>query len=115
LGGNDLNLNLTPVEIIFKIKKFVEKINLRYPNSKIGYITIKPSIERKNRLVDIKQINQGIKLLINDFPNLIYIDVFDKLLEKGKITSKFLLQDGLHLNKKGYKVLTSAVKEKIKT
>ena len=114
LGGNDLNLNLTPVEIIFKIKKFVEKINLRYPNSKIGYITIKPSIERKNRLVDIKQINQGIKLLINDFPNLIYIDVFDKLLEKGKITSKFLLQDGLHLNKEGYNILARAVKEKIK-
>ena len=114
LGGNDLNLSLSPEEIIFKIKKFVEKINEKYPNTNIGYITIKPSVERKNKLSDIKKINKGIKLIANDFPNLVYIDVYNKLLDKGKVTSKFLLQDGLHLNKEGYKVLTRAVKEKIK-
>ena len=114
LGGNDLNLSLSPDEVIFKIKKFVEKINKKYPNTNIGYITIKPSVERKKKLSDIKKINKGIKLIANDFPNLVYIDVYNKLLDKGKVTSKFLLQDGLHLNKEGYKVLTRAVKEKIK-
>ena len=114
LGGNDLNLSLSPEEIIFKIKKFVQKINKKYPNTNIGYITIKPSVERKNKLSDIKKINKGVKLIANDFPNLVYIDVYNKLLDKGKVTSKFLLQDGLHLNKEGYKVLTRAVKEKIK-
>ena len=114
LGGNDLNLSLSPEEVIFKIKKFVEKINKKYPNTNIGYITIKPSLERKNKLSDIKKINEGVKLIANDFPNLVYIDVYNKLLVKGKVTSKFLLQDGLHLNKEGYKVLTRAVKEKIK-
>ena len=114
LGGNDLNLSLSPEEVIFKIKKFVEKINKKYPNTNIGYITIKPSVERKNKLSDIKKINKGVKLIANDFPNLVYIDVYNKLLDKGKVTSKFLLQDGLHLNKEGYKVLTRAVKEKIK-
>ena len=114
LGGNDLNLSLSPDEVIFKIKKFVEKINKKYPNTNIGYITIKPSVERKNKLSDIKKINKGIKLIANDFPNLVYINVYNKLLDKGKVTSKFLLQDGLHLNKEGYKVLTRAVKEKIK-
>lgn len=114
LGGNDLNLSLSPEEIIFKIKKFVQKINKKYPNTNIGYITIKPSVERKNKLSDIKKINKGVKLIANDFHNLVYIDVYNKLLDKGKVTSKFLLQDGLHLNKKGYKVLTKAVKEKIK-
>ena len=63
LGGNDLNLNLSPKEIIFKIKKFIEKIITKYPNANIGYISIKPSIERKNKLLDIKEINKGIKLL----------------------------------------------------
>ena len=114
LGGNDLNLSLSPEKVIFKIKKFVEKINEKYPNTNIGYITIKPSVERKNKLSDIKKINKGVKLIANDFPNLVYIDVYNKLLDKGKVTSKFLLQDGLHLNKEGYKVLTRAVKEKIK-
>ena len=114
LGGNDLNLSLSPEEVIFKIKKFVEKINEKYPNTNIGYITIKPSVERKNKLSDIKKINEGVKLIANDFPNLVYIDVYNKLLVKGEVTSKFLLQDGLHLNKEGYKVLTRAVKEKIK-
>lgn len=114
LGGNDLNLSLSPEQIIFKIKKFIEKINEKYPNTNIGYITIKPSVERKKKLSDIKKINKGVKLIANDFPNLVYIDVYNKLLDKGEVTSKFLLQDGLHLNKEGYKVLTRAVKEKIK-
>lgn len=114
LGGNDLNLSLSPEQIIFKIKKFIEKINEKYPNTNIGYITIKPSVERKKKLSDIKKINKGVKLIANDFPNLVYIDVYNKLLDKGEVTSRFLLQDGLHLNKEGYKVLTRAVKEKIK-
>ena len=67
MGGNDLNLSLSPEEIIFKIKKFVEKINKKYPNTNIGYITIKPSVERKNKLSDIKKINKGVKLIANDF------------------------------------------------
>jgi len=113
LGGNDLNLNLSPREIIFKIKKFIEKIYNRYPDTNIGYITIKPSLEREKKLSDIKKINEGVKLITNDFPNLFYIDIYEKLLVNGKVTSKFLLQDGLHLNKKGYKILTKAVKEKI--
>ena len=113
MGGNDLNLSLSPKEIIFKIKRFIEKINERYPNTKIGYITIKPSIERKKKLADIRQINNGMKQFTNDHNNLIYIDIYNKLLDRGKVTSKFLLQDGLHLNKKGYKILTNAVKEKI--
>ena len=114
LGGNDLNLSLSPEQIIFKIKKFIEKINEKYPNTNIGYITIKPSVERKKKLSDIKKINKGVKLIANDFPNLVYIDVYNKLLDKGEVTSRFLLQDGLHLNKEGYKVLTRVVKEKIK-
>ena len=113
LGGNDLNLNLSPREIIFKIKKFIEKIYNRYPDTNIGYITIKPSLERENKLSNIKKINEGVKLITDDFPNLIYIDIYEKLLVNGKVTSKFLLQDGLHLNKKGYRILTKAVKEKI--
>ena len=113
LGGNDLNLNLSPREIIFKIKKFIEKIYNKYPDTNIGYITIKPSLEREKKLSDIKKINEGVKLITDDFPNFIYIDIYERLLVNGKVTSKFLLQDGLHLNKKGYKILTQAVKEKI--
>ena len=106
LGGNDLNLNLSPKEIIFKIKKFIEKIITKYPNANIGYISIKPSIERKNKLLDIKEINNGIKKISKNLPNLIYINIYDRLLDKGKVTSKFLLQDGLHLNKEGYRILS---------
>ena len=113
LGGNDLNLNLTPREIIFKIRKFIQKVNQKYPNAIIGYITIKPSIERKKRIEDIKKINNGVKKISNNLSYLLYIDVYNKLLDKGKVTSKFLLQDGLHLNKAGYKILVDAVKEKI--
>ena len=34
-----------------------------------------------------------------------YIDFYNKLLNRGEPDSSFFLQDGLHLNVKGYKII----------
>jgi len=111
LGGNDLNLKIGLDLITKKIINFIFKINKKYPDSKIGYISIKPSLERKNKLNEIIMINDSIRKFSKNFDKLVYIDIFNKLLHKRQVTKKYLLQDGLHLNKEGYKILTRSVKK----
>ena len=111
LGGNDLNLGIGLDLLTKKIIDFIIKINKKYPDSKIGYISIKPSLERKNKLNEIIMINDSIKKFSSNFDKLVYIDIFNKLLYNGQVTEKYLLQDGLHLNKEGYKILTRSVKK----
>ena len=113
LGGNDLNLGIGLDLITKKIIDFIIKINKKYPDSKIGYISIKPSLERKNKLNEIIMINDSIKKFSSNFDKLVYIDIFNKLLYNGQVTEKYLLQDGLHLNKEGYKILTRSVKKSL--
>lgn len=111
LGGNDLNLGIGVDLIIKKIIDFIFKINKKYPDSTIGYISIKPSLERKDKLDEIILINDSILKFSKNFNKLVYIDIFHKLLEKGNVTGKYLLQDGLHLNSEGYEILVKSVKK----
>ena len=111
LGGNDLNLGIGVDFITKKIIDFILKINKKYPDSTIGYISIKPSLERKDKLDEIILINDSILKFSKNFNKLVYIDIFHKLLEKGNVTGKYLLQDGLHLNSEGYEILVKSVKK----
>ena len=38
------------------------------------------------------------------------IDFYHTLLNDGKVDPQYFLKDGLHLNKKGYKILRNALK-----
>ena len=60
LGGNDLNLGIGVDLITKKIIDFILKINKKYPYSTIGYISIKPSLERKDKLDEIIMIYDSI-------------------------------------------------------
>ena len=43
------------------------------------------------------------------------INLYERLVTKdGKINKKYFLQDGLHLNEKGYSVLSKLLKKDIK-
>lgn len=44
-------------------------------------------------------------------PKLEQIDFFEHLINKNKVDSTFFLQDGLHLNRKGYDVLMSLIQK----
>ena len=45
---------------------------------------------------------------------LIQLDFYHELMRGNKINSDFYLQDGLHLNNKGYQILIKKLKELIK-
>ena len=110
LGGNDLSLDLSVKQIFNDIRSLILKIHRKFPEAIILNLCIKPSLERAHQLQKIATIN---RMMMEESQKLFYlkqIDFYHTLLNDGKVDPQYFLQDGLHLNKKGYKILRNALK-----
>jgi len=113
LGGNDLTLGYSAKKITDEIVLFLDKIHQKFPDAKIYNIAIKPSLERENELTKIKEINTRLEAVSQTLPYLFQIDFYQKMICDKSIRKELFLQDGLHLNADGYKVLKGAIEEKL--
>lgn len=113
LGGNDLTLGLSAQKIGASIADLIKKIHAKFPKSKIYSIAIKPSIERAEQLEKICSINSLVQNLSTSLSYFQQIEFYEHLIEKKEIKKEYLLQDGLHLNSKGYELLHSLVRKKL--
>lgn len=113
LGGNDLTLGYSAKKITDEIVLFLDKIHQKFPDAKIYNIAIKPSLERENELTKIKEINTRLEAVSQTLPYLFQIDFYQKMMHDKSIRKELFLQDGLHLNADGYKVLKDAIEEKL--
>ena len=111
LGGNDLTLGYSAKKISLKIIDFFEKVNKKFPDSLIINLSIKPSFERIKDIEKIEKINSLIKAESKANNNLIQLDFYNDLMSVNKINSDFYLQDGLHLNNKGYQIIIKRLKK----
>jgi len=114
LGGNDLTLGYSAEKIVKKIKKFLELVFKNYPNIKIINMSIKPSFERINDIKKIEKINSLMTAESSRNKNLIQLNFYEKIINKGVINQSLYLRDGLHFNDLGYKILVNEVKLALK-
>lgn len=108
-GDNDIAQGISP-ELI--LKKFIEldnKIKQALPDIRLYFISIKPSIARQSMWPKMVATNQLIQEACNVMEHCTYIDVASKLLEGGLLKQDVFIEDGLHLNKKGYQLWSEAV------
>ena len=112
-GTNDLTALKTPKETINDFKKFLSLVRNEFGNIKVYVIGIKPSVDRLYLDKEERIFNSSIKLLASQDAYLEYIDVWDSMLaEDGSRMPELFIEDGLHMNKKGYESLDKASKEK---
>lgn len=114
LGGNDLSLGYSAEKIVKKIRKFLELVFKNYPNIKIINMSIKPSFERINDIKKIEKINSLMTAESSRNKNLIQLNFYEKIINKGVINQSLYLRDGLHFNDLGYKILVNEVKLALK-
>ena len=114
LGGNDLTLGYSAEKIVKKIRKFLELVFKNYPNIKIINMSIKPSFERINDIKKIEKINSLMTAESSRNKNLIQLNFYEKIMDKGLINQSLYLRDGLHFNDLGYKILVNEVKLALK-
>ena len=113
-GTNDLTALKTPEETVHDFKKFYSLIRNQFGNIKVYMIGIKPSVERYYLDEEEKIFNNSIKLLASEDAYLEYIDIWDSMLsEDGSRMPELYVEDGLHMNKKGYEVWTKLVRKSL--
>ncbi len=113
-GTNDLTALKTPEETLKDFKKFLNLVKNELGNIKVYVIGIKPTVDRLYLDKEERIFNSSIKLLANDDAYLEYINIWDPMLNQdGTRMPELFIEDGLHMNKKGYEVWTRKVRESL--
>ncbi len=95
-------------------KKFLSLVRNEFGNIKVYVIGIKPSVDRFYLDKEERIFNSSIKLFASKDAYLEYIDVWDSMLsEDGSRMPELFIEDGLHMNKKGYEVWTKQVRKSL--
>jgi lysophospholipase L1-like esterase len=102
-GDNDLAAGITPEEVLHRFASFVEGVHRELPDTRIAYISIKPSPLRIGLLPQIRQTNTLIHDYTDGLDKVAFIDIYTPMLDSaGKPRAELFRADSLHLNADGY-------------
>jgi len=114
-GDNDVEANIPAQEIAHQFALFDQKVHAALPQTRIVFISIKPSIRRWKWIDTIKSANAMVKEYCATHPNLAFMDIEQQMLgADGKPNPALLVEDGLHMTPAGYKIWTAALKPLVK-
>ena len=114
-GDNDVEANIPAQEIAHQFMLFDQKVHAALPQTRIVFISIKPSIRRWKWIDTIKSANAIVKEYCAKHPNLAFMDIEQQMLgADGKPNPALLVEDGLHMTPAGYKIWTAALKPLLK-
>lgn len=115
-GDNDIGSGKKPNDIIADAAKLVDLIRQKLPQSAIFFISAKPSIARWNLKDTYYDFNKRLKAFTWYNPKVYFIDVWDRMTGiDGKPKGDLFLEDGLHMNRKGYALWKEIVEKFLKT
>lgn len=110
-GDNDINSGVKPDELLRQYQQFEKKFHKALPESKIYFMTIKPSPKRWEKWPVMKQFNDDLKTWAATTKNVTVIDITATIMGAGGQPEKELFKDDmLHVNRKGYERWQKAVK-----
>jgi lysophospholipase L1-like esterase len=104
-GDNDLAEGQTPLQVLESFARFANAVRAELPDTRISYISIKPSPSREKLLPQMRETNHIIGAYLNRLPNSEYIDIFTPMLGvDGRPRPELFRGDMLHLNDEGYRL-----------
>jgi lysophospholipase L1-like esterase len=105
-GDNDLARGKTPDDVARDFREFVAKVRHELPETKIIYLSVKPSLKRWEIVELGREANRRIQeyIAVSGDKHLEFVDIGPVTLgSDGKPRPEFFVADGLHLSDEGYK------------
>lgn len=110
-GDNDIESGKKPKTVLNDAKKLVKKIRKKMPDVKIIFIAPKPSITRWHLKDNYQTTRELLKAYADKDDKMDFIDVWPlMLLPDGKLDESLFIEDGLHMNAKGYLIWANAIR-----
>jgi len=111
-GDNDLGEGKTPEQILKDAQKVLNAIRCGLGRRvNVYFITPKPSIRRWHLKTEYEKFISELKAWADKKKRVKVIDVWAPMLDaQGNVRPELLIDDGLHMNQKGYDVWTALIK-----
>ena len=110
-GDNDIGSGTSASELLSEFILLTSEVSEKIPHTRCFFISIKPSVFRKDYLDIILNANEKIKNAINHLGQWKYIDLCSPMLETGY--EKFYGDDPLHMNVLGYSLLSKLIRDEL--
>lgn len=112
-GDNDIADKKKTKDIIHTTEKIIERIRDENQDAQIVLISAKPSISRWKLKGKYKRLNRKFKRLAANESYLVFVDVWNPMLNGRKLKRDIFISDGLHMNDKGYEIWYNTMKNLI--
>src|SRR6266481_5731534 len=110
-GGNDIHAGKTPAQVFDDFKEFVATVRAKLPKTEIVFISQSPAIARWSEAENNKTLNKLAEDYVRGKPGLEYVETYDIVFGlDGKIRPELFIEDKLHFNAAGYKLLAERVR-----
>ena len=113
-GDNDIARGKTVDQVFEDYLEFVTKVQSDFPETKIAFISIKPSKSRWDKWPKMKKVNAMVKNYSEEQDKLEYVDLASPLINSEGELKNVFIQDGLHLNQFGYSLWKKALASSLK-
>jgi lysophospholipase L1-like esterase len=110
-GDNDISKGKSPCQVVNEYRRLVRRIHCCLPCTRIVFLSIKPSMARKQLFGKMQIANRQIRAITRCDRRLEFVDVSKVMLDRsGSIRTELFVEDGLHLNEAGYQLWTELVR-----
>lgn len=109
-GDNDLWAGKRPNQVLGTLKDIIRRIQAKNNRTNIVLISAKPSISRWKMRRKYRRLNRKMERLTKKDPLLNYADVWYPMLDNKKLKTEIFINDGLHMNQKGYDIWYQTMK-----
>ncbi|NHF61261.1 G-D-S-L family lipolytic protein [Flavobacteriaceae bacterium TP-CH-4] len=113
-GDNDLSAKKKPRAIVKTLANIIARIREQNAAAEIVLIAAKPSIVRWQMKRKYKKLNRKLKRWSQKDSLIDFADVWKPMLEGRKINEELFIEDGLHMNGKGYDIWYEVLKPYVK-
>jgi len=102
-GDNDIAGGRSPDDVFNAFRVFASRVQERLPETRLIFLSVKPSIARWKMWPKMQDVNARVKELASENKQLMYVDTAPTLLgDDGEPQKDLFRDDGLHMSEKGY-------------
>ncbi|MDI1234343.1 MAG: GDSL-type esterase/lipase family protein [bacterium] len=116
-GINDLGKGYTSAQLVANYKLIIEKLQKACPNTQLFLQSILPVANKgQYPTYNNPQINAAIVTVNSQLKalalakNVTYIELYNSFVINNELNSKYVIQDGIHLNGEAYKLWAELLK-----
>ena len=113
-GDNDIGAKKRPKAIVATSKRVLNALQQKKQDMEIVLISPKPSLLRWSSRGKYKRLNRKLNRLASKMDGVYFVDVWHPMLDKRTVKQDIFIEDGLHMNTKGYDIWYEVLKDHVK-